>query len=97
MPNSTKTLSRQRLHQLARQAAGLCILCPTPRVTKFFCLKHAIETREKNRRLKGSQRRYCSLTYRLETAGTATKVLRTEAAIKAHKAAIRELRQRLAA
>lgn len=38
-----KTLSRQRLHQLARIAAGLCVYCETPRVTGTFCEKHRLK------------------------------------------------------
>jgi hypothetical protein len=92
-----KPISRQRRHQLARQAAGLCILCASPRVTRFFCLAHAIQVREKHRQERGNQRRNKSLTYRLEQNGATPAALRTEAEIKSLNAQIRQLRQRLAA
>jgi hypothetical protein len=45
-----------------------CIICGEPAVVGIFCLKHAIEDRERQRQKFGFQRRYNSLTYRLQRA-----------------------------
>ena len=73
--NSTKKIhdkftrlkvSRQRKYQLRHRRRRLCELCPATRVTSAFCLKHAIQTRERGRRYQGSRKRRNSLTYRLQ-------------------------------
>ena len=38
-----------------------------------MCLKHAIKNRERSRKLKGSKRRYKSMTYRIAEEGTLSK------------------------
>ena len=45
-----------------------CIVCGEPAVVGIFCLKHAIEVRERQRQARGYIRRYDSLTYRLQRA-----------------------------
>jgi hypothetical protein len=58
-------ISRQQKWQLRRAKEGRCIICGEPKVTAWYCLKHAIASRESMRKFCGSVRRTKSLTYRL--------------------------------
>jgi hypothetical protein len=51
-------LSRQRKYQLRMKKQGCCTLCGEPAATAAHCLFHAIQSRERNRSGKKSQRRY---------------------------------------
>jgi hypothetical protein len=46
-----REVSRQRLHQLAKIAAGKCKLCPERRAPgdRTFCARHREQKREQNR------------------------------------------------
>lgn len=54
-------ISAQRRWQLRRKRDGKCVTCGKRAVTRDYCLAHATVHRE-------SQRRYNSITYRLEAA-----------------------------
>jgi len=52
-----KDLSRARRYQLRHQRDGICIYCAQPRVTNFYCPKHAAAIRERMRKRLGCVRR----------------------------------------
>lgn len=58
-------VSRQYRYQLRKRALDRCIICGKQKVTANFCLEHAIERRERQRKRLNSKRRLKSLTYRL--------------------------------
>ena len=76
MKKKKRKVSRQREWQIRHRQAGLCILCSKPAVTKMYCLEHAIQARERERKARGCKRRFRSLTYRLAEAAK-TKRKRT--------------------
>ncbi len=62
-------ISRERKRQLRALKKGLCCIagCEDPLATKVHCLKHAVERREKSRRLRKVTRRWKNAkTYLLE-------------------------------
>ena len=64
-------VSRERKRQLRALKKGLCCIagCEEPLATKVHCLKHAVERREKSRRLRKITRRWSNAkTYQLELA-----------------------------
>lgn len=61
----TLPLSRERKRQLRRARQGLCVKCDRPRAVNDYCLKHAKQRLEANRKRLGSQRRNNCLTSRL--------------------------------
>ena len=50
-------VSRARRYQLRHQRDGICIYCAKPRVTNFYCPKHAAAIRERMRKRLGCVRR----------------------------------------
>jgi hypothetical protein len=66
-----RKVSRQREWQIRHRLNGLCILCSEPAVTRMYCLKHAVQARERERKARGCKRRFRSLTYRLADAAKA--------------------------
>ena len=50
-------VSRARRYQLRHQRDGICIYCAEPRVTNFYCQKHAAAIRERMRKRLGCVRR----------------------------------------
>lgn len=59
-------ISRERKRQLRCKKAGICKRCDRPLATKNYCLRHAIEERDRRRKLRGNTETYQSLTRRLE-------------------------------
>ncbi len=59
-------VSRQRKYQLRKQRDGRCTECGAPAEMGARCLQHLVRARERQRALKGTQRRYRTLSYRLE-------------------------------
>lgn len=66
-----KTISRQLRYQRNHKALGLCNLCPLPVAQEggALCPKHMAEHRERQRKRRGSVRRYRSLSYRIQELG----------------------------
>lgn len=63
---SKLNVSKQRKYQLRKARDKRCHLCGQPSAGKTFCLKHMVERRERQRKLRGNKRRNNSLSYRLE-------------------------------
>ena len=62
-----KTISRQRKWQLKMRASGRCERCGDPAVTSDYCLKHAVDNRERARkRLHCKRRSKNAMTYLME-------------------------------
>ena len=62
-------ISRQRKYQLRMQKQKRCTMCGEEAVTRSYCLKHAVEYREKSRKKLKLRRRYCgALTYIMQGA-----------------------------
>lgn len=62
-------VTRERKRQLRQLEKGLCIRCQLPLVTSNYCLKHAVEVRERQRAARKCKRRNANAkTYRLEKA-----------------------------
>jgi hypothetical protein len=65
-------VSRQRKQQLRLERDKRCIICGDPAVLRCFCLKHAVDRRERMRKRLGLKRRfYGALSYRLEAQAKA--------------------------
>jgi hypothetical protein len=59
-------ISRQRKYQLRKQRDGRCTECGAPSAGSSRCLKHLVKARERQRKKKGTRKRYLTLSYRLE-------------------------------
>ena len=59
-------ISPQRKYQLRRRRDNGCTDCGEPAIMGSRCLKHLVEARERQRKLKGLKRRYFTLSYKLE-------------------------------
>jgi hypothetical protein len=60
-------MSRQYRYQLRMKRDKRCIICGEPAVTKWKCLKHMVEARERQRKKMGLRRRLRNaLSYRLQ-------------------------------
>jgi hypothetical protein len=67
-------ISRQRKYQLRMKKQGCCTLCGEPAATAAHCLFHAIQSRERNRAGKKSQRRYLAAqSYQFKASAPLTK------------------------
>jgi phosphoribosyl-dephospho-CoA transferase len=60
-------ISRQRKYQLRMQRDQRCTVCGQPAAEGSRCLKHLIEARELQRKMRGLKRRYYgTLSYKLQ-------------------------------
>ena len=55
-------------YMLRRNAKGLCRTCGKPRVTFTYCLEHAIEARNRSRKVRKSKKKHNCVTRQLEEA-----------------------------
>jgi hypothetical protein len=60
-------ISRQRKYQLRMKRDRRCTKCGEPAAQGSLCLKHMVQSRERQRKKFGARRRYYSrLSYRLQ-------------------------------
>ena len=74
-------VSSQRKTQLRYQRDGLCVICGQPRCSSqhYYCLKHLIAKRERQRKYVGSIKRNCSKSYQLEASAKVALKLQAKA------------------
>ncbi|MDQ6632919.1 MAG: hypothetical protein M3Y82_14385 [Verrucomicrobiota bacterium] len=61
-------MSRQLKYQKRKHKQGKCTICGQPKVSSFYCLKHLVAARERQRVKIGCKRRSRGMSYRLEEA-----------------------------